>query len=293
MKMLDCRGKHALHIILPILTLLMSACVTMENSRDYSRQPLPSSVTELKVLTYNIRLGAGTGIPNMDVYHLPWGRNLFGVIAAIKSVDADIVALQEVAGPGQAQELAAALNLNFAYEYHQNQTAMRRSPWWGVAILSKFPITEFKGTQISARSVGSLGALCRSHIIAVTVDITQKPYTFVSIHKDLLPLDGSSLRNVLSAIAEVQGPVMLAGDLNMMPSDPRLELLSPRFVDTATVLDTPTARNVVSSGTHVHGRIDYVFSEVSNFSVIDVGLLPQIHWRASDHVGYWARLSLK
>ncbi len=86
--------------------------------------------------------------------------------------------------------------------------------------------------------------------------------------------------------------MVLAGDFNARPFDYRLKMLSPRFIDTATVVDTPGARKALYKGTGF-GRIDYVYSEASNFKVIDVGLLPKTHWDASDHIGYWALLSLK
>ena len=285
MKLLPGRETRVPHLLMMIVALCLAACAaTVANTRDYSHEPLSSSVAELKVLTYNVRLAAGRYEFARDVYELPWGKNISGVIAAIKSVDADVVALQEVAGAGQAKKLATALNMNFAYEGHE--TGSSRPSWWGVAVLSKFPIAEAQGTPIS------FGKGNTKHIIAATVNISGKPYTFVSIHKDKDLYDGSSLKNMLAAIADAQGPVVLAGDFNVQPGDHTLKLLSPRFVDTATVVDTPGARHATLQGTGF-GRIDYVFSEDASFEVIDVGLMAKVHEDASDHIGYWARLSLK
>lgn len=272
------------HRVVAIFALALSACAMTSNTRDYSREPLPSVVSEIRVLTFNIRLAAGRYEWASDVYYLPAGKNIAGVIDAIRSAEADIVALQEVAGLGQAKELAAALNMNYAYEGHL--TGSSRPSWWGVAILSKFPIVKAKGTQISS-GIGNT-----KHIITATVNLAGKPCTFVSIHKDKDLYDGHSIRNVLAAIADIQGPVVLAGDFNMEPSDSRLELLAPRFVDSAKMVDTPGARYVSLRGTGF-GRIDYVFPEASSFKVIDVGLLDKRHEAASDHLGYWALLSLK
>jgi endonuclease/exonuclease/phosphatase family metal-dependent hydrolase len=272
-------------LIVAVFVLALSGCTAMvSNSRDYSRQPLPPSAMELKVLTYNIRLAAGRYEFARDVYELPWGKSLPAVVAAIESADADVVALQEVAGPGQAKKLANALNMNFAYEGHQTGSA--RASWWGVAILSKFPILEARGTAISH------GRGNTKHIVVARLDIGGKPCTFVSIHKDKDLYDGSSVRNILAAVADVQGPVVLAGDFNIQPGDARLEMLPPRFIDTATAVDTPGARRATSLGTGF-GRIDYVFSESSSFEVIDVGLIANEHEAASDHFGYWARLAFR
>lgn len=268
-----------------VLALAVAACsATTSNLRDYSRRPLPGSVPEIKVLTYNIRLAAGTDSYAADVYRLPWGKNLSGVIAAIEAVDADVIALQEVAGSSQARKIAAALNMNFTYVGHQ--TGSTRPSWWGVAVLSKFPIRESRGTPIS------FGAGDSKSIVIATLELADRPCTVVSIHKDKDLFDGSSVRNILAAIAGANSPVLLAGDFNIQPGDARLELLAPRFVDTARAAATPGARDAILRGTGF-GRIDYVFAEAAHFKVLDAGLMREPHDRASDHVGYWARLALK
>lgn len=267
------------------LAALLCACsATTGNLRDNSKQSPAASVAELKVLSYNIRLAAGSDVYATDVYHLPWGRNLSGVIAAIGSVDADVVALQEVAGSSQARKIASALNMNFTYVGHQ--TGSSRASWWGVAVLSKFPIRDSRGTPIS------YGAGDSKSIVIATLDLVGGPLTVVSIHKDKDLHDGSSVRNILAAIADVRGPVVLAGDFNIRPGDARLDPLSPRFVDSAIAVDTPGAQYARSNGTGF-GRIDYVFPDVAHFAVIDVGLMREPYDRASDHIGYWARLAPK
>ena len=274
-----------LRFLLAALVSGLTACAApFENLRDTAREPPPTDVRELKVLSFNIRLAAGRYEFARDVYHLPHGKNLAAVVAAIASADADVVALQEVAGAFQAEQLARALNLNFTYEGHS--TGSPRASWWGVAVLSKFPIASARGTQISA-GVGDT-----KHIIAATLTIGARPITVVSIHKDKDLHDGESLRNVLAAIAEIRHPVILAGDLNIQPGDDRLEILAPRFVDTATQVDSKGARYVALRGTGF-GRIDYVFAEAAHFRVLDVGLLDTEHEDASDHLGYWARLALR
>jgi endonuclease/exonuclease/phosphatase family metal-dependent hydrolase len=272
-------------LIATIVALALCACsTTTGNLRDYSKQPLPSSVAEIRVLAYNIRLAAGVDAYATDVYRLPWGRNLSGVIAAIRSVDADVIALQEVAGSSQAEKIASALNMNFTYVGHQ--TGSSRPSWWGVAVLSKFPIRESRGAPIS------YGAGDSKSIVVATLELSGRPLTAVSIHKDKNLYDGSSVRNILAAVADVQGPVVLAGDFNIQPGDARLDLMLPRFVDSATAVDTPGARYARARGTGF-GRIDYVFPDVAHFAVIDAGLMQEPHDRASDHIGYWASLSLR
>jgi endonuclease/exonuclease/phosphatase family metal-dependent hydrolase len=37
-----------------------------------------------------------------------------------------------------------------------------------------------------------------------------------------------------------------------------------------------------------HRRIDYIFIDPKSFEVKDVGILPEKHWSASDHIAYFA-----
>ncbi|TET95656.1 MAG: hypothetical protein E3J28_00270, partial [Desulfobacteraceae bacterium] len=73
----------------------------------------------LKFMTYNIRVGAGIENPFTSIRNLPSSREKLERIAlAIKSVDPDVIALQEVRGIHQATFLAKTLNLNYAYSSH-------------------------------------------------------------------------------------------------------------------------------------------------------------------------------
>ncbi len=118
---------------------------------------------------------------------------------------------------------------------------------------------------------------------------------FVSIHKDKDLVDGSSITNILASVENAEMPVVLIGDLNITPGDPRLERIKERFFDTATVENSETAEQARIQGTFHSGgrRIDYVFAQKEFFNVVDAGLVPQEHRHASDHYAYFAKLTLK
>src|SRR5262245_14459564 len=87
----------------------------------------------IRVATYNIHRGRG-----LD------GRTRIGRIAAVlASIDADIVALQEVVGasptrPGQAAELGAALAMGWV----MSPVRHLRTAIFGNVVLSRFPIRQ-------------------------------------------------------------------------------------------------------------------------------------------------------
>ena len=235
-------------------------------------------------MSYNIRVGYGGKDHGVDPYTLSMRKeNLPPIVAAIQSIDPDLVGLQEVRGSGQARRLAKALDLNYASTRHA--TGSSRPSWWGVAILSKHPILKAKGIQISSGRGNTKSALI------CTVDIGGKPATFFSIHKDKDLKDGSSFKAIMRAVDKIENPIVLIGDLNMYPYDRRLELLQPRFIDTAMAVDTESAKNARNTGTFFGlGRIDYVLVDSRYFEVQDSGIISREHWNASDHLAYYARI---
>ncbi len=238
-------------------------------------------------MTYNIRIGAGTGdLPKQEVRDLRFGpEKLQPIVKAIQSVDPDIVGLQEVRGEGQARRLAEALKMNFAVEWHG--TNSMAAPWWGVAILSKFKILKAWGVEIST------GQGNTKSIVIATLEVGGRPVTAVSVHKDKNLDDGDSFRIIMKEVNRIKQPVILMGDFNVDPDDSRLGLLRPRFVDTVTAVNTENAEYVRDEGTFFQSqrRIDYVFVNPLRFKVLDVGLIPYELWEASDHLGYYARVS--
>ena len=280
------RVKRILMASLICSLIALVGCQTTENLRTAQPPPHISADHPLTVLSFNIRLGIGPKDFG-DIYRMNWGQNLDEVIAAIRSVNPDVVGLQEVAGIDQIRKLANALNMNYAFEWHE--TGSNRAPWWGVGILSKYKIRHTRGVQISS------GRGNTKHIVIAIVDAGGQDLMFVSIHKDKDLVDGTSMTNIMANVENVKMPVVLIGDLNVTPSDPRLERIKERFFDTATVENSESAKRARVQGTfHANGRrIDYIFAQKEFFNVIDAGLVPREHRRASDHYAYFAKLTMK
>ncbi len=276
--------------VLRYLTLLLcgwlAACTPFDNIRGAPAldKDLAAPIT---AMSFNIRLALGQDDPDGKISKMPWGRKLPEVIAAIRASEADIVALQEVAGVSQIRSIAEALNMNFAFEWHE--TGSTSKPWWGVGILSVYPILDARGVQISSGRGNT-----RSIVIA-KISTHQGRISVFSIHKDKDLKDGLSVANVLAEANREADPVLLIGDFNIRPEDKRLAGVLKKFTDTATAVSSAAAAKAIARGTFYPSkkRIDYIFAEARAFEVVDAGLVDESHWLASDHIGYIARLNLK
>jgi endonuclease/exonuclease/phosphatase family metal-dependent hydrolase len=68
------------------------------------------------------------------------------------------------------------------------------------------------------------------------------------------------------------------------------------MLDTCNAVDTDNSKHVRMTGTYPawpHRRIDYIFIDPKHFQVKNVGILPEKHWHASDHVAYFACITLR
>lgn len=280
------RRMGALVLLFAVLTLV--GCMSAENLRKGPARALSATNSELIVMSFNVRMAHGVEDWGRTPYYLKYGQNLDAVIEAIRSADPDIVGLQEVAGTGQARKIAEALNMNYAFAYHPSPRGGR----WGVALLSRFPITTSKGRNISS-GVGN-----SKSIIVAQLRSGIGPIIAASIHKDKDLSDGSSTNNILDAVANAPGPVLLIGDFNLSVDSGPLKPILKRFIDPVEAVDTAGAKRVRRVGTFgvafwgIGGRIDHVFPEKGRFIVIDVDLVAKEHWRASDHVAVFTRLRL-
>lgn len=260
------------------------AQITVENVQRHGA----ASGDRLTVMAYNIRMGIGAQKESGRLFDMPWGKKLDAVIAEIRGVNPDVVGLQEVAGPMQANKIGRALDMNVAYVPHE--TVRKTGRWWGVAVLSKFPIRSTRAVEIS------FGRGNQRTVLLAELDVGTRRMTVLSIHKDKDLHDGSSIANIMEIVAPIEGPVVLAGDFNFTPdkSRGRMEMLQTRFVDTATATDTKGARDARQWGTFVRSkrRIDYVFADPHHFEVLDAGVtLPPVP--ASDHRAYFTVLRFK
>lgn len=235
----------------------------------------------LILMAYNIRVGAGIENPFTSVRNLPSSREkLERVALAIRSVDPDIIALQEVRGLHQAEFLANTLNLNYAYSSHG------RSDFdWGLAVLSKFKISKVSTKVIYRGRDQRAGAL-------YSIQINGSLVTFINVHYHLGNYE-EQVRATMGLLMDKEGPVVLMGDLNRTEHAYELKPIYERMIDTCTAVDTDGSKHVKKIGTVLgfsNYRIDYIFVDPIFFKVRDVGLIPEDHRSASDHIAYFARV---
>ncbi len=238
----------------------------------------------LRFMTYNIRVGGGTENPFTTVRNLPSSReNLERIAVAIKSVDPDVVALQEVRGLHQVKFLAKTLNLNYAYSSHG-----RRGFDWGLAALSKFKIS-----KVSTKII----YYGRDQRVAVmyTIDINGSPVTFINVHYHLGNYE-QQVRATMRLLRDTEGPIVLMGDLNRTERAYELKPIHVKMIDTCKAVDTHGSRDVKKIGTVLrfsNYRIDYIFVDPKSFEVRDAGLIPEKYRNASDHIAYFTCVTLK
>ena len=240
-------------------------------------EPNKGNGPALRVMTFNIRVGYGGKHPSLSPWDLrKQAKNLPPIIEAIRSVEPDIIGLQEVYHSGQARQIANALGMEYEYAPHP-----AGSDWWGLAVLTKQPIQSCN--QISIGGNRSI-MVCR-------VSVAGRPITVINVHKDHRITDGSSISAIMRAARGATPPVVLIGDFNISPIDPRYISITSDYADTAVVADTENARTALIEGTFATGeRIDYVFVDAQLFLIEDAGVTTEEHWAASDHLGYYAAL---
>ena len=238
----------------------------------------------LRFMTYNIRVGGGSENPLTSVRNLRSSRKKLERIAlAIKSVDPDVIALQEVRGSDQVTFLAKTLNLNYAYSSHR-----RIGFDWGLAVLSKFKILEVR------RRVMHYGRDQRVGVM-YTLDINRSPVTIITVHYHLGNYE-QQVKATMRLLRDTKGPVVLLGDLNLTESAHELKPIQQEMIDTCTAVDTDGSKEAKMVGTVLrfsNYRIDYIFVDPRSFSVRDVGLIPEEYRSASDHIAYFACVTLK
>lgn len=241
----------------------------------------------MRLLTLNIRFGAGSEAPERFGYDLPVTEtNRAALCAAIASVRPDVVALQEVRGARQAERLADVLGMGFLYTPHRASYAFDFFEW-GLAILFRPRLIRSASRSIyfdeSVRS-GRQGLMA-------TLDADGTPVSLVNLHLDPLRID-RQVKAVCDWIQTAAEPLILMGDFNCLLDDVVLAPFWDRWIDSCRAIRTPETLEAERVGTLLRGtgRFDYILSDPKAFVVSNAGLVPAAHRRVSDHVGYFAEI---
>ena len=239
-----------------------------------------NSTDPLLLMTFNIRVGFGDQERGKRPQYLALrSKDLGPIVTSIRSVDPDVVALQEVLTARQGQRIADALGMHYAFASH-----LGNGPLWGVAILSKCPIADSEAVQVSDEAGNKRRALVAS------VAFDDRTVDFASLHTDPdVDVDAQ-----LAAVSQAASgrDVILMGDFNVPPTNEGLDRFRRGFTDTAQAAPTTTAlavreRGTISGREAAKRRIDYIFVPKGRFAVLDAGLSLDDYAHASDHRAYY------
>lgn len=264
-------------IFLSALSITLAACATLHQGGGEQR---------FRVMTWNIHAGHG---------------NLSGIASTIEDVKPDIVALQEVdvhwsdrsAFVDQVDSLGKLLHMQarFAPIYSFPDSAGTKPPReFGVAILTRYPVTEWKNHTISRLSTQEENPVPRAApgFLETAIDVRGTTVRAFDTHLDYRAdprVRQIQVGEMLEVMRGFNGPMILFGDMNAKPNAAELRPLFDFLHDALPLGD--------NAGTYPaeapNERIDYVFVS-KDVHVETVRVLPTA---ASDHRPVIADLSLK
>lgn len=245
----------------------------------------------MRLLTLNIRFGAGSEFPDKQGYDLPVKKKKITALAfAIESVKPDIVALQEVKNEKQAEQIASHLNFKYIYCRHPSSYSLDFFEW-GIAFLFRLPLIKSAGFSIYFDENIRTG---RQALIA-SFEAGDNSVTVINVHLVPNAID-RQIENLFSLTKQSDAPTILMGDFNCTPHDNALNPIKNKWVDTCqAAITTPGGAEADSRGTLLENgkRIDYIFVEKYCFIIRKVGILEERHRLVSDHIGYFADIDIR
>ena len=266
---------------LPTGLLLVALLVVGSNSES-----APSTVATLanahtiRVMTYNIHVGVG-----MDKK-----LDLVRIAGVINAQHPDLVGLQEVdRGVERTQrideiaEIARMTKMDYAFAFNLRYQGGQ----YGVAILSRLPIMAtdhrlYKNTREAERR----------GFIRAEVLVHDRPLNFVTTHLDYQYEDGRvfETEQLLAALRDVKGPLILVGDFNDVPAGEAYRLVRQQFGD-AWIENHPNENGFSYPSDKPAKRIDYILWRSSDHLRTKRAWIPET--LASDHVPVVADLEIR
>jgi len=256
--------------------------------RSFKLDPDVAAVKTLRIMSYNVH-----GCKGMD-NRISTDR----IARVIARYNPDIVALQELDagrlrsfGIDQAQRIAKRLEMSFhfhpAFHYKDEQ--------YGNAILSRYPIVLIKKDVLP--KLWNKAFLEFRGAIWVMLDYQGTKINIINTHLSLWPkerllqiktlLDGDWLEH-----PDCSGPVILCGDLNMVPNSPVYKEICKKFKDSQLMVDGHKPLKTWFAGLPVM-RIDHIFV-TPEFCVKSIQVSHTALDRvASDHLPIIADLNLE
>jgi endonuclease/exonuclease/phosphatase family metal-dependent hydrolase len=256
--------------ILTAITLLC-ACTLKKSSVNAVKSNMKER--EIRVMSYNIH--------HCNPPSMPDKIDLEAIARVIKAQNPDLVALQEVdvntkrsGNFNQAALLAEKLKMNFFFA----KAIDHGGGDYGVAILSKYPISESKIHRLITQA-GTKGEPRVLATVLVSLPGGQQ-IRFGSTHLDAQKAETNRLLQVkeINAIAQQEKlPFIIAGDLNSKPGSTAINIFDQQF--TRTCDDCEFTIPVINP----KSAIDFIaFTKGNPFEVISHRVIPERY--ASDHL---------
>jgi endonuclease/exonuclease/phosphatase family metal-dependent hydrolase len=240
----------------------------------------PTAVTgqgfPVRVMTYNLHNGFNTkGKLNMEE-----------IAQVIESNNPDIVALQEVSRGWVVSgrvDMLAWLSQRLHMPYVFGPTA---DPFWGNAILSRYPILAYSREELPPRDLFIL----RGFIVALIdlgdgqqIKVIDTHFHHLEGQSDIRQLQSKAILDFINSIEN--NNIVLSGDLNAEPFDPEITMLyQALLIDAARKMDPELAYTFASD--NPRQRIDYILVSYDLRNKIGDAQIPLS--TASDHLPVFA-----
>jgi len=267
-------------LIFSLSVLLLASCAAPDASRR---------VQTIRVMTYNIHHGED----------LEGELSLDRIADLMARHDVDVVALQEVdshwaersAFADQPRELAerSGMEVFFAPIYNRDPEPPREERRrYGLAVLSRLPILSKSNLELARET--SEGEVTRlPGFPAVTLEAGAGTLHVFNTHLDYRAdpaMRRTQIAETLEVLEDVNGPIILLGDLNAPPDAAELEPLLTRLHDAWEMAGDGDGFTFPADAPD--RRIDYILVS----SDIRVDSIAVLHSTASDHQPVVAVLSI-
>jgi len=265
-------------LIVGLLVALPAPAALTKSTADTSR--LLASRSTVRVMTYNIHVGVG-----MDKK-----LDLQRIADVINDQRADLVGLQEVdRGVERTQrideiaEISRLTRMDYAFAFNLRYQGGQ----YGVAILSRFPILASDHRLYQNRREAE-----RRGFIRVEVNAKGRSLNFVTTHLDYQYEDGRvfEAEQLLKALGEVKGPLIVVGDFNDIPAGGAYQLMRYQFGDAWTEA-RGTDEGLSYPAEKPAKRIDYIFLRSTDHLRTKRAWV--VNTLASDHVPVVAELEVE
>lgn len=244
----------------------------------------PGGGRTLKLATFNIWHNQGD-----------WAARLPLLVEALRSADADVIALQEVLEdaavglPNQARTLADALG---GYETHfvsvDPEGAPRR---YGNALLSRLPVLQHDWKKLEPLNDYRSAVRLRVSVDGRPIDVAD---THLAWQDDAQAVRAQQVADLMAWLPHDGTPLIVMGDFNAVQEDAGLNVLTDaRFFSALPRGTVPTTLNPAKG--HPNRVIDHIFAERAHFAPVSHALLghaPTNGEYPSDHFGVAATVRL-